>query len=363
MPSDSESLGSFFSDFARSRSSLCNALMHEAPEHVWEGWSPALARGYVAPRITDPPLIDGRVAKAPWLDIPWTEDFLDIQGEHNPPPRFRTRAKMCWDDEHLYIAAEMEELHVWATLTQRDSVIFHDNDFEVFIDPDGDHCDYYELEINALRTVWDLRLPRPYRDGGAAIDEWDIAGLRTAVHIDGTVNDPRDVDRGWTVEIAIPWKALAEFSSSPAPPRDGDQWRINFSRVQWQTRAVDGRYEKLPGTPEDNWVWSPQGVIDMHRPERWGYVQFTAAPPGAAVPFRPDPLGDAKWYLQRFHEAQKVHKASAGTWARDVAVLAVPRPADVQVLSLTATAEGYAITITSHGWLLCKDSTGRLSIL
>ena len=25
---------------------------------------------------------------------------------------------------------------------------------------------------------------------------------------------------------------------------------------------------------EDNWVWSPQGLVDMHVPERWGVVQF-----------------------------------------------------------------------------------------
>jgi len=44
--------------------------------------------------------------------------------------------QMLWDDECLYIAAEMEEPHLWATLTEHDSIIFHDNDFEVFLDPD-----------------------------------------------------------------------------------------------------------------------------------------------------------------------------------------------------------------------------------
>ena len=60
-------------------------------------------------------------------------------------------------------------------MTERDSVIFRDNDFEVFIDPDGDTHAYYELEINALGTVWDLLLLKPYRDGGPAINGWDIA--------------------------------------------------------------------------------------------------------------------------------------------------------------------------------------------
>ena len=59
-----------------------------------------------------------------------------------------------------------------------------------------------------------------------------------------------------------------------ARPSAGDEWRINFSRVEWQTRTVEGKYEKLPGLKEDNWVWSPQGEINMHIPERWGVVKF-----------------------------------------------------------------------------------------
>jgi hypothetical protein len=46
------------------------------------------------------------------------------------------------------------------------SIIFHDNDFEVFIDPDGDNWMYYELEVNARGQVWDLQLIRPYRWDG-----------------------------------------------------------------------------------------------------------------------------------------------------------------------------------------------------
>ena len=84
-----------------------------------------------------------------------------ISGRDRPVPRFRTRAKLLWDDEALYIAAQLEEPDVWATLTKRDTTIFRDNAFEVFIDPDGDTHHYYELEVNALGTVWDLLLVKP----------------------------------------------------------------------------------------------------------------------------------------------------------------------------------------------------------
>ena len=181
---------------------------------------------------------------------------------------------MLWDDVALYIAAEMEEPDIWATLTERDSVIFQDNDFEVFLDPDGDAKSYFELEVNALNTVWDLYLSVPYRDGGQADNAWRIEGLRTAVGIRGSLNEPSTVDEGWCVEIAIPWAALADRAGKPCPPTTGDVWRINFSRVEWQVRIADGRYEKVPGLPEDNWVWSPQGVVDMHQPEMWGFLEF-----------------------------------------------------------------------------------------
>jgi hypothetical protein len=234
-----------------------------------------LPKSYVCHRTASPIRIDGRLSDRGWRIAPWTDSFVDIEGDAKPHPRFKTRVKMLWDDRYFYIAAEMEEPHVWGTLTQHDSVIFHDNDFEVFIDPNGDTLEYYELEINALNTTWDLFLPKPYRFGGKAQNQWEIPGMKTAVRVAGTLNDPRDVDRGWTVEIALPWRALAEYAHGPAPPRNGDVWRVNFSRVEWEHEIADGRYRKVAGKKEDNWVWSPQGEINMHIPERWGYVRFS----------------------------------------------------------------------------------------
>jgi hypothetical protein len=229
---------------------------------------------YSCVRCPVAPNLSGAIDDPVWEMAPWTSDFVDIEGDVKPKPRFRTRAKMLWDDDCFYIAAEMEEPHVWGTLTERDSIIFHDNDFEVFIDPDGDSKSYFELEVNALNTVWDLWLEIPYRDGGQADVKWCIEGLRTAVRVDGTINDPSDVDGGWSVEMAIPWKALTDKAGMPCPPTLGDVWRLNFSRVEWQTTVEDGRYVKVPNKPEDNWVWSPQGLVDMHQPEMWGFVEF-----------------------------------------------------------------------------------------
>ncbi len=236
-------------------------------------------RQYIAPWLTVAPLIDGRLDDPAWAPVAWSEPFVDIEGARRPLPRWMTRVKLAWDSSALYIAADLEEPDLWATLTERDAVIYHDNDFEWFIDPDGDTERYFELEINALGTVWDLFLTRPYRHGGQAINAWDIVGLRSAVARRGTLNQPGDVDQGWSVEMAIPWRAFADSGRTAVPPRPGSRWRINFSRVQWDHDVVDGQYRKRRDgdgrpLPEHNWVWSAQGEINMHIPERWGTVVF-----------------------------------------------------------------------------------------
>jgi hypothetical protein len=277
-------------------------------------------RGYVAYRAASSIVVDGKLTESTWLSANWTEPFVDIEGEVRRPPAHLTRVKMAWDDANFYIGAMLTEPHLWATLEAHDSVIFRDNDFEVFIDPNGDNHEYYELEINALNTTWDLFLPKPYKDDGKAVNGWEIAGMKTAVNLDGTLNDPSDADRGWTVEIALPWKALGELARRPSPPQNGDQWRINFSRVQWQLNGANGRYEKVPNRREDNWVWSPQGVIDMHRPERWGYVQFASTTSGP-VSFVRDPSAQARDFLHAVYYAQREFRRGNKRWARTLAEL------------------------------------------
>jgi Carbohydrate family 9 binding domain-like len=294
-------------------------------------------KGYVCYRTSSKITVDGRPDEPAWQAVPWTDDFVDIEGDRRPPPRFRTRTKMLWDSDYFYIAAELDEPHLWATLTEHDSVIFHDNDFEVFIDPDGDNHNYAEFEINALNTGWDLLLPKPYKDGGRADNSWEIPGLKTAVRMNGTLNDPHDTDRGWTVELAFPWRVLGSLSNAPAPPRDGDQWRVNFSRVEWRTDIADGKYRKVPNRREDNWVWSPQRAIDMHWPETWGYVQFSTAPVGTA-PFRADSAGPVRHLLHRVYYAQRKFQEEHGHFAQALGELDLPQ-LDHEMLASPLTLE------------------------
>ncbi|MGB5500250.1 MAG: carbohydrate-binding family 9-like protein [Maribacter sp.] len=256
-------------------------------------------RTYITYKAIDELKIDGLANESSWQKAPWSDTFIDIEGVKEPT--YKTQMKMLWDDNCLYFFAKLNEPHVWGTLKQKDTVIFYNNDFEIFIDPDGDTHNYMEMEMNALNTIWDLFLTKPYRNHGKVLDSWDIQGIRTAVHIDGTLNDARDEDQGWSVEIAIPWEVLKEANSHNKIPIK-EFWRFGFSRVNWQYDLVDGRYSRKKDKnanflPESNWVWSPQMVINMHEPEKWGYVYFSNKEVGAKDIFDIPKDEHLKWYM------------------------------------------------------------------
>jgi uncharacterized lipoprotein YddW (UPF0748 family) len=240
-------------------------------------------RHYTCYRTSGPILADGILDESDWNKAEWSNEFIDITGRPELKPSLQTRVKMLWDDNFLYLAAELQETDIWATIQKRDSVIFRDNDFELFLDPDGNGLNYYEIEVNALGTIWDLMLTKAYKDNGEPITSWDLKGLKTGIHINGTLNDPSDQDTSWIVEMALPLNELMTGKKSVTKPADGVQWRVNFSRVEWKTGIMGSTYHKKtdPATgknlPEQNWVWSPMGEIAMHIPERWGRLEFSSS--------------------------------------------------------------------------------------
>ena len=238
-----------------------------------------LPKHYIVNKINDQINIDGRDDELAWNNAIYTDDFIDIEGSKIPSQK--TNVKMLWDEKFLYVFAKLYENHIWGDITKRDEVIYYNNDFEVFINPNDDVFSYGEIEINALGTEWDLFLNRPYRLKGKADSSWDINGLKSAVDISGTLNDPNDLDDYWTVEIAIPLKEIEKLNTSGKDEKviSGDIWRINFSRVNWDFEINNGVYSRKKENgkylPEYNWVWSPQGIINMHVPENWGYLVFS----------------------------------------------------------------------------------------
>lgn len=246
---------------------------------------------YIAPYTPIPLTIDGTLEK--WSSIPFSSYFGDIIGNtsndgnivSNPPsPECSTRIKMMWDEQYLYILGYMQSnKQVIATYHERNSPIFHqDSDFEVFVDPCHTCHGYKELEMNALSTVWNLMLDKPYSDGGCEHSGriaqpgdslyYDVGGQRTCVQmLEGRINDPTSSKNTWIVEIALRHEDTLVGQTFCRKPTLGDVWRINFSRVEDKGNI--------------NWTWQPQrvwnpeqhvheGQINMHLPDAWGYVRF-----------------------------------------------------------------------------------------
>ncbi|KAG7389169.1 hypothetical protein PHYPSEUDO_010971 [Phytophthora pseudosyringae] len=270
----------------------------------------------------EPMRLDGRVDKDEWAHVPWSEPFVDIEGpERKPAEHPLTRFKMMYDDDTLYVGAELMEPKIWGTIAEKNSTMYHENDMEVFFNLDGSRHHYYELEVNCLNTIWELLLHRPYKDGYSIENPFNLVSLRSAVFVDGRTNSPETECVKWCVEMSWSLAELQQFdklryrgaldellSSGPRPgtastatPRPpsasarttrpalttgrtvaGDVWRVNFSRVQYELETVVNadtnqlQYQKVPDKREDNIVWAPTGVIDIHRPERWGYVFFSS---------------------------------------------------------------------------------------
>jgi hypothetical protein len=248
----------------------------------------------------DPITIDGKLDEPGWQSAVRSPRFVDlISGK---PVKFDTHAALLWDDEFLFIAFWIEEPDVRATLTQRDAPIYSENDVELFIDGGGG---YYEFEINALGTlyeaffIWEDSYARHYaalpefrrdqpdvisfngvgfkthpRGNRVGFMRWDFPDLRSAVHVDGTLNDSSDTDTGWTVELALPWKsmtALAKADDRSLPPKDGDTWRIDFSRFN-QYRSDDDP----ASSGSKGWAWSRHAAWDSHIPECFVRVAFSS---------------------------------------------------------------------------------------
>lgn len=314
---------------------------------------------YMCKKAKKPFILDGNIHKEFWEDAPFTDYFIDIEGDVMPKPRFKTRAKMLWDDKNMYFSAILEGDEIWAILTERDCVIFHDNDFEIFVDPNSDTHEYYEFEMNALNTVWDLLLTQPYRDGGRPVNAFDIQGLQSAVHIEGELNNPKADNKYWSVEVVIPFDVLKQCDDDYYnPPKVGEYYRVNFSRVHWKVDKSGDKYKKEINKetnspyPEDNWVWAPTGLINIHYPELWGFVFFADGDEIYEIP------SDEyiKWELRRLYYKQHEYFDENGKFSESFEALSNDFKFTINPI-IEITRNNFEITAFS------KDKEREISIL
>jgi hypothetical protein len=324
-------------------------------------------RSYAAMKTDQEIAIDGKASEDAWSKAPWSETFVDIEGKPGKVDPYKTRYKLLWDDNYVYIYVNMVETDIWAKLKEHDQVIFQDDALEIFIDPDGDAHQYMEFQINAFEAIWDLMLTKPYRNGGQSVSGWDIKGLKKAVLIDGTLNDPSDKDKSWSIELAFPLKALN--LGGRQPNISGTRWRMQFARVKHDMEVKDGVYEykkdpKGRSLQPEYYVWTPQGLISLHYPERFGYVTFADGKSGPSINPPSDKLRLTLW---KYYYLQQDFKERHGTYAISIADLKKDFPAvtfsDDYALKLLATQVQFTIQSEdkTSGKLFAIDHEGKLT--
>ncbi|HEV8322434.1 MAG TPA: carbohydrate-binding family 9-like protein [Myxococcota bacterium] len=220
---------------------------------------PGALKRLVVPRAAAPPVVDGLLDDPAWAAAATTGPFTDTMtgGETSPA----TSARLLWHESGLYVAFDCADEDVHSSFSARDDPIYKEEAVEVFLDGDGDGEDYVELQSNPGGVIFDSFLPR-YR---ANQNGW-TSGMVVGTHVDGTYNVPGDVDRGWTVEMMIPWSAVAD--APHAPPLPGDVWRANLFRLEMPPGASTNRGS----------AWSPPLVGDFHALWRFGELELGGGP-------------------------------------------------------------------------------------
>jgi hypothetical protein len=327
-------------------------------------------KSYIMYYSAQPLNVDGKLDEQIWNETPWTENFMDIEGEAKPAPLYRTRVKMLWDDKYLYIASQMEEPHIWANKQPDGDPVFRDNVFKIFIDPDNNMNDDFEIQINPSNLMRFLIMNKPYRDGGVPVTGWSPVGLQSGVTRKGTLNNSTDKDTEWIAEIAIP---LASLNFNPKDPKTNQAFRINFLRTGWNFTVKDGVYSKAvdadnkPLAPHYA-VWTAQGVINMHFPERWGYGIFSAKAP-SSKDSPASTLGYSekqRQYLWLTYYKQKARFKNNRKYAEALKDLAIPEN-DIQVdgkkntMKMESTTNQFVATITDEsGAVISINQDGNI---
>lgn len=218
-----------------------------------------------AVRYADEPItLDGRIVERLWSRAPATSRWVHpVTSE--PVESQHTWAKMLWDEEYLYVAIRGRDTDVWSTLTERDSDLWDEEVFEVYLDPKNDGRNYLELQVNPNNAVFDALFPSANNRNHRVARRHTVAGLETMVYIQGSNNNADDRDVYWSVEMRIPWSSMPDFD---LPASTSDEFAVNFYRYD-RNREDDETFTT---------AWSPVGAGSFHRPTRFGIARLTGGP-------------------------------------------------------------------------------------
>jgi hypothetical protein len=212
---------------------------------------------YEVKRAATPITVDGKVDDAAWR----TANVMEFQfpWDFQTGAKQKTRARVLWDDQYLYVSYEAEDTDITAPHTQRDDPTYQDDAVEIFINPSPAQHLYYGLEMNARGILYDYFCVYPLY----YVKDFDMKGVKIAAVQDGTMDHPGDQDRGWSLEVAIPWENFHDLARK-LPPDANSEWTANLNR--WDGVAPNRRLSQ----------WSDSGLKETnpHNPGRFGRLRF-----------------------------------------------------------------------------------------
>lgn len=182
-------------------------------------------------------VIDGDLSDEAWSRAEKIAPFRSVGEPAGPSATPESYVMLLWNDEYLYVAASLQDQDVTAYFKGRDEQLWTDGDvFEFFFKPREDSHHYYEFHVNPNNATVDLMFPRKGAGGWARFSSFE-SGMKTGVRIDGTLNNWRDIDRGWTAEMAIPFKCIENIGRKA--PRPGAVWRIAPCRYDYSAHLPE----------------------------------------------------------------------------------------------------------------------------
>lgn len=204
--------------------------------------------------------VDGDLNEPVWTKAAVLQPFY--LNEDAGREREHTEVRLWYDDGALYLGWTCRDVDIQATFTNRDSHFWEEEVVECFITA-KDLKHYFEFEWNPLNGVFDATMENDLDDRGVSKTfrgEWNYTakGMTSGVKVKGTVNNSRDQDEFWRVEIRLPFSDLGQGT-----PKSKEIWRANFYR-----------FNRGKETPVEMLSWSPALLPGFHQPSRFGYLEF-----------------------------------------------------------------------------------------
>jgi len=248
---------------------------------------------YRCPKVKEKITIDGRLDEPCWSVAP----VMPLRGiVDGSKPALATAPRLVWDDQYLYVGVDIRDPDVWSRIGLRDEecskafvekvnvhrrsknpewhrlecdIMTCDKFIKAIVDPDGDGKNYVEIHVNPINNRFDCYHGQGFRAKWGDREmyphvTWQMEGLLTATQVQGTLNAPHDKDKGWTLEVALPWKSFKPLTRGACPPKTGDVWTAHVGRIHKPKFRVRNTY----------WTWPVIGQVNCHLPHTYGRLVF-----------------------------------------------------------------------------------------